>query len=72
MAKKKTTPQASTIGDRPRSLANDSVRVQGPLPTHDEIAEAAYRRYLNRGGEPGRDLEDWVEAEQELRHRDGS
>ena len=72
MAKKKTTLPASTIGDRPRALANDSLRLQGQRPTHDEIAEAAYRRYLNRGSEHGRDLEDWVEAEQELRHRDRS
>jgi len=36
-------------------------------PTHDEIAEAAYRRYLSRGGQHGGDFDDWVEAEQELR-----
>jgi hypothetical protein len=36
-------------------------------PTHDEIAEAAYHRYLNRGGGHGRDFDDWLEAEQELR-----
>jgi len=67
MAKKKTPPTASTIGDPPRASASDSARLQDQRPTHDEIAEAAYRRYLNRGGEHGRDLDDWVEAEQELR-----
>ena len=67
MAKKKTPSQASTIGDQPRASADDSARTQGL--THDEIAEAAYRRYLNRGSEHGRDLEDWVEAERELQHR---
>jgi hypothetical protein len=39
-------------------------------PTHAEIAEAAYRRYLNRGGEHGRDFDDWLEAEQELRQQE--
>ena len=38
-------------------------------PSYDEIAEAAYHRYLSRGGEGGRDFDDWVEAERELRSR---
>ena len=38
-------------------------------PTYDEIAEAAYHRYLQRGGQDGRDFEDWVEAERDLRSR---
>jgi hypothetical protein len=36
-------------------------------PTYDEIAEAAYHRYLRRGAENGADFDDWVEAERELR-----
>ena len=38
-------------------------------PSHDEIAEAAYHRYLQRGGGHGMDFEDWVEAERILRTR---
>ena len=38
-------------------------------PTYDEIAEAAYLRYLRRGASDGQDLDDWVEAERELRSR---
>ena len=38
-------------------------------PTYDEIAEAAYQRYLRRGGGDGQDFDDWVEAERELRLR---
>jgi hypothetical protein len=38
-------------------------------PTHDEIAEAAYLRYLSRQGAGGSDFDDWVEAERELRSR---
>jgi len=38
-------------------------------PTYDEIAEAAYQRYLQRGGGDGRDFEDWLEAERELKSR---
>lgn len=36
-------------------------------PTHTEIAEAAYHRYLSRGGTHGQDFDDWIEAERELR-----
>ncbi len=36
-------------------------------PSFEEIAEAAYHRYLRRGGSDGADFDDWVEAEQELR-----
>ena len=38
-------------------------------PTYDEIAEAAYHRYLRRGASHGQDFDDWVEAERELRSR---
>ncbi|HEY3093736.1 MAG TPA: DUF2934 domain-containing protein [Vicinamibacterales bacterium] len=41
-------------------------------PTYDEIAEAAYHRYLRRGGGDGQDFDDWVEAERELRSRRSS
>jgi hypothetical protein len=32
----------------------------------DLVARQAYKRYRLRGGEDGRDLEDWFEAEREL------
>ena len=38
-------------------------------PTYDQIAEAAYLRYLNRGASDGRDFDDWLAAEQELKTR---
>jgi hypothetical protein len=36
------------------------------------IAEIAYFRALNRGFEPGRELEDWFEAEAEFERRYGA
>ena len=41
-------------------------------PTYDEIAEAAYERYLQRGSVDGRDFDDWLEAERELKARRAS
>ena len=37
-------------------------------PLHpDRVAALAYRRYEQRGYEHGRDMDDWLEAERELR-----
>ena len=35
-----------------------------------EIRRRAYELYLERGEEPGRDLEDWLQAERELASRE--
>jgi len=36
-------------------------------PTHDDIAYAAYLRYLERGGGDGQDFDDWLSAERALK-----
>jgi hypothetical protein len=33
---------------------------------YTRIAERAYRLYEERGSEPGRELEDWLQAEEEI------
>jgi hypothetical protein len=38
-------------------------------PTHEEIALGAYEIYISRGAAEGRDVEDWLEAEQRLAAR---
>jgi hypothetical protein len=38
-------------------------------PRYEEIAEAAYLRFLSRGCQDGADFDDWVEAERDLRER---
>lgn len=50
-----------------RSVAHLQDARPGTAPTREQIAEAAYLRWLNRGGGHGRDVEDWVQAERELR-----
>jgi hypothetical protein len=35
-------------------------------PSAEDIARRAHELYLERGGEHGRDVEDWVRAEKEL------
>jgi len=52
----------------PREMAVIPTLVEGlrRAPTHDEIACRACQRFEERGGEPGRDREDWFLAEREL------
>jgi len=38
-------------------------------PSHDEIAMRAFQIYLSRGKWPGRNVEDWLEAERQLLKR---
>ena len=35
-------------------------------PTHEEIGVRAYQIYVERGGVDGYDVEDWLQAEQQL------
>ena len=67
-------PQSGTPRPTPRrrsqpahTLSEAGDRELRGGPSHSEIAEAAYLRYLSRGGADGRDLDDWIEAERELR-----
>ena len=40
-------------------------------PSREAIALRAYEIYLERGGEPGHELEDWTRAELELSAKNG-
>jgi hypothetical protein len=39
----------------------------GSEPSEEDIRMRAYQKFLERGGEHGRHLDDWVEAERELK-----
>jgi Protein of unknown function (DUF2934) len=42
-------------------------KIDHPLPIKEQIAARAYELYVQRGGEDGHDLEDWLLAEEELK-----
>ena len=56
------------------STEHQATRIQGEReevstekPARDEeIRRRAYEIYLNRGEQPGREMEDWLQAEREL------
>ena len=71
MAKKNSRSKTPTIA---RDSADEVARpgdgsTMATTPTYEEIAEAAYLRYLGRGGQHGHDLDDWIDAERTLRSR---
>ena len=57
-----------------RKTPSPAVRESGTAkhqPTREEIAFRAYQIYLERGGAPGNELEDWTRAERELMESNG-
>jgi hypothetical protein len=45
---------------------HESRRDTTSTPSHDDVSRRAYELFQARGGEPGRELENWLEAEREL------
>ena len=66
---KPLTQMVGTPAAVPSAMGDDGYAVEHPAiePTHQDIARRAYQLYKERGGERGRDLEDWLQAERELR-----
>jgi hypothetical protein len=62
MAKTKTDEGTATAADRaPKALA------QQTSVTNNDVARRAYDFHLARGREHGHDVDDWMQAERELR-----
>jgi hypothetical protein len=53
------------------SPAKSESRTTKGHPTREEIELRAYQIYLDRGGAPGQDVEDWLQAEHELLEKHG-
>ena len=60
-----------TTGTKKQSVAAEQPIKQAPShePTEEEIRQRAYEIYLARGGAPGHEVEDWLQAERELRSK---
>jgi hypothetical protein len=61
-------------GKRNATLEPNASPIQPPAedfsanqtPSHEEIRQRAYEIYLERNGDPGDELDDWLRAEREL------
>ncbi len=49
-----------------KSSAEAAVQTAESHPTRGEIELRAHQIYLERGGAPGQDVDDWLQAEREL------
>ena len=48
-------------------MTQEKTETQAPAtPTNEDIAKRAYELFLQRGSNPGYELEDWRQAEAEL------
>ena len=59
--KKQAVPKTAKKPSRPAETEVE--------PSVEDIAVAAYHRYLSRGAGDGRAFDDWIDAERELRRR---
>ena len=67
-------PKRTNPTDASENQVDDNVeRTDRDTPQVDQrqrIAERAYERFQQRGGDPGHDQDDWFEAERELNDRE--
>jgi len=50
-----------------RKPETEQAEALAQAPTYEAICERAYRIHIERGGEHGRDVDDWLQAERELK-----
>lgn len=66
-AKNKTSEKGrAAVGESPNAKNAEPI---AKAPAHEEIALRAYELYVQRGGAAGRELDDWLQAESELREK---
>jgi hypothetical protein len=53
--------------EREKKAALSEAMRERPAASYEEVARRAYEIYRERGGSHGLDLEDWLQAERELR-----
>lgn len=70
--KRAAAPRTRTTEQQEAPLATSNVRAgQSADELRRQIAEAAYYRAKQRGFTPGKELEDWIQAESEVLNRNG-
>lgn len=69
-AKRATSMASPSPEAKPRTrrapVRTAQVTTEQAAPSPGEIAQRAYELYLERGGNHGRDIDDWLEAERQL------
>jgi hypothetical protein len=71
MAKTRKRDTGLPVLDRGAGAPHYSGDTTAQNGERERIAQRAYQLYVERGGNDGRDLDDWLEAERELARRQG-
>jgi hypothetical protein len=66
VANKTVTAPSDTNVETAKPATKSATKTKSEVSS-DQIAVAAYLRYVQRGRENGHDVEDWIEAERKLR-----
>jgi hypothetical protein len=61
------SPKATRTANLEAEVTSAEIRDSAP---EEKIRHRAYEIYLERGEQPGCDLDDWLRAERELQHGD--
>lgn len=63
----KTPAPAPQVERKSESAGVETIlRLKSQHPIREQIQQRAYEIHQARGGEPGRELDDWLQAEREL------
>jgi hypothetical protein len=60
------TPRTTTRRQATRRAADQEVDAPPASVARSEVERRAYERFMQRGGQHGDDVNDWLEAEREL------
>jgi hypothetical protein len=66
-----TSKRSGTLEVRARAIQSDAENTSADQArSHEQIRLRAYEIYLERGGFPGNELDDWLQAKRELERAD--
>ncbi|MCZ6820036.1 MAG: DUF2934 domain-containing protein [Calditrichaeota bacterium] len=65
-ATRKTTAKKTTTKKATNKAKTAEMTATGNIPNVHDIRQRAFELYVTRGCQPGRELKDWLQAEQEL------
>ena len=71
LRKDRSTDASLQPGDSPNGLSGAGIAQQPPMVSsdpefHAQVARRAYDLFERRGGDPGSEVEDWLEAERQV------
>jgi hypothetical protein len=63
------TASDAAVQERPDTMSTARASQNDVTPSPEEVRRRAYEIYCGRGGKDGCDVDDWLEAERQLRNR---